>query len=132
MGYMITMQFDEVKVPYGLVGAAIDGLAAVRKQNTSWSHTSNEYVDSLEGLITEWGFGIKLRKDGVYITVFHDEKWSDDYEIFFNALAPYVAEDALIIVSPDGEDGQPWRYVFHDKHIVLEHAALTWRPGPRP
>ena len=153
MGYSITMQFEKVRIPYEYCGAAIDGLAAAREKNPSWAHASGNHANSLEGMAPhiatwyagrtrcgshanslegmalEWGFGIRIFRDGIYIVEFHDEKWGDEYEVFFDIIAPYVTEHAVVTVSPNGEDGLPWRYVFRDDRAVVEHAVLTWVPG---
>ena len=129
MGYSITMQFEKVRIPYEYCGAAIDGLAAAREKNPSWAHASGNHANSLEGMALEWGFGIRIFRDGIYIVEFHDEKWGDEYEVFFDIIAPYVTEHAVVTVLPNGEDGLPWRYVFRDDRAVVEHAVLTWVPG---
>jgi len=60
----------------------------------------------------------------VIIASFKGEKWGDDH-LLYKTLAPFLRGGGSIECC--GQDGERWRYLFHDGKVEEQNAELIWR-----
>ncbi len=80
-------------------------------------------VQLMEVVRETYGFNLSAVEGGIHKITFEWEKLRD-YEILFNAIAPYVTDDSYLEWC--GEDGSTWRSVFKQGTCKQVAPTVTW------
>lgn len=133
MGYYVKVNTNNCMISRENVQAALDAINKLHgpdfKKTYSWVHNPAGYGFSLgwttlDRAISEWGYEPKIHKSGdIEIEYFRGEKLGD-CQLFWNALAPFLPEDAS--VEYRGEDGDRWRYIFYNGKMIKQNAKIVW------
>jgi hypothetical protein len=88
------------------------------------SHCGYEAEVAREDNKFTWGdMTITQGRDDIIDLAFRGQKYRHD-ELIFAALAPYVETGSFFVFR--GEDGDMWRFNFHDGRLFVANARITF------
>jgi hypothetical protein len=146
MGYYIKMDLSNVKIAKENVEKALKAINDLHKDNETmkengadggvWTNGTEEIWYSFVGnppaggfvslfnALQSWRYFGATQEDGSFvIDSFCGEKMGND-DVLWNALAPFLPNDAEIVCK--GGDEATWRWIFVDEKLVTQQGKIVF------
>lgn len=132
MGYGVTVELTDVRIPADNVADCLAAINAMHDLKAPWNSKYSWVTDpsgngfkSLKAAFEAWRYDAFVDEEDGSVTIdcFEGEKWGDDEQLF-QTIAPFVEDEGLIECR--GEDGAQWRYAFNDGSLDEQTAKIVW------
>lgn len=129
MGYYINVGVGSIVILEKDVESALEAIndLMLTGQQFSWVNGPRNVIEgyrSLHEALEDWRFDSGYDLNGNFaIKNFTGEKLGHDEELF-EVIAPFIVSQPLAQIIYSGEDGEKWRYRFHDGTFTKEDSVF--------